>query len=112
MASIHLLGRRRHLGPVRERPKTITRFTRIHFKAPSGAFFCVRPAGRICLKVKVLYSPGKGTGSGLDRRLADSALAALPSFRGAPVPPKNPGLSSMCTVSARPVDDDTTLTDR
>jgi len=64
MASIHLLGRRRHLGPVRERPKTITRFTRIHLRHPRGAFFCVRPAGRTYLKVKVLYSAGKGTGSG------------------------------------------------
>jgi hypothetical protein len=25
-----------------------------------GLFFVVRPAGRTCLEVKVLYSPGKG----------------------------------------------------
>ena len=27
-----------------------------------GFFFSVRPAGRTCLEVKVLYRPGKGNG--------------------------------------------------
>src|SRR5471032_2003164 len=34
MASIHLLRRRRHLGPVRDRTKTITRFTLRHLRVP------------------------------------------------------------------------------
>ena len=39
MASIRLLRRRRHLGPVREKPKTITRFTLRH---PRVLFLCAR----------------------------------------------------------------------